>query len=189
MLKTSPKELYIYSDIIAFTEQETVVSAPNDSTIFLVARVFTAAKPINLKVDPGKNCMFWIYADILDQQITVSAGDSEPIALELGPEFKNLGVLLTISPDSISPVYKDVHEFDKAEDFQSSLETQLRIALVLFWSNISIAISLCAYVAKAAARPPAYPQINTQAVALGQQLAAQAMTGPNMGYAPVLLLD
>ena len=159
--------------------------------IHLVARVFTAATPTNLKVVCTKGCVIWVYVDILDQPITVSAGsaESDPVPLELGPGTANRGVFLTVDPNGVDAQYKNSFEADKVDDLQSSLETQLRIALVLFWSNPSIAISLCAYVAKATASPPAYPQINTQAVALGQQLAAQAMTGPNMGYAPVLQLD
>ena len=133
--------------------------------------------------------MIWLYVDILDQPITVSAGSAVPVPLELGPGTESRGVFLTVYPDIVETKYKDSFEGVKMDDFQHCLETQLRIALVLFWSNTSIAISLCAYVAKATASPPAYPQINTQAVALGQQLAAQAMTGPNMGYAPVLQLD
>lgn len=119
----------------------------------------------------------------------MSAGSAEPVLLELGAGTENRGVLLRVSPDEVHTEYKHKLEAVKTRDFRSCLETQLRIALVLFWSHASIAISLCAFVAKATAKPPAYPQINTQAVALGQQLASQAMTGPKMGYAPVLQLD
>lgn len=69
---------------------------------------------------------------------------------------------------------------------QATLETQLRIALAQFWRWPAVAISLCTYVASVTGTSTLYPETNAQAVALGQQLAAQALTGPNMSYAPVL---
>ncbi|KAB8231123.1 uncharacterized protein BDW43DRAFT_313448 [Aspergillus alliaceus] len=38
-------------------------------------------------------------------------------------------------------------------------------------------------------QPAIYPQLSAQGVALGQQLAAQVMTGPDIGYAPVLSIQ
>ena len=38
------------------------------------------------------------------------------------------------------------------------------------------------------AHPAQYPLLNTQTVALGQQLTTQAITGPDTSYAPVLVI-
>lgn len=183
--------LYLYTDVFAFTEQETVISPPAYGLIQIVARVLTADTPINLKFVTAGNegCMVWIYSSMLDQRITVSTGTSEPIPLKLGLETGNAGVFLTILPDSIYTEYETDFAAVTKEEFQACLETQLRIAQALFWRNTSIAISLCAYVATATAHPPTHPEINAQAAALGQQLAAQAMAGPNTSYAPALVLE
>lgn len=156
----------------------------------ILARVLTAATPIHIKVTSETNgCLVYIYASILDQQVTISAGDSQPVSLELGLGTGNAGVALDIQPTHLGDI-KYLKAYNPVEDvdFHASLETQMRIALALFWTKTSIAISICAYVAAVTANPPLYTELNTQAVALGQQLAAQAMTGPDMNYAPVLKL-
>ncbi|KAI1349749.1 hypothetical protein F5Y01DRAFT_326928 [Xylaria sp. FL0043] len=191
VLTAPTNQLYLYTDILAFTKQETVISPPAYGLIQIVARVLTADSPINLKfVTAGDDgCVVWIYASMLDQPITVSSGTSTPITLTLGLETGNAGVFLTVQPNAISTEYVTDFAAVTREEFQASLETQLRLAQVLFWRKTSIAISLCAYVATVTAHPPSNPEINAQAVALGQQLAAQAMTGPNASYAPALVLE
>ncbi|KAI1271857.1 hypothetical protein F5Y07DRAFT_403944 [Xylaria sp. FL0933] len=191
VLTAPTNQLYLYTDVLAFTKQETVISPPAYGLIQIVARVLTADNPINLKfVTAGDDgCVVWIYASMLDQPITVSSGTSKPITLTLGLETGNAGVFLTVQPNAISTEYVTDFAAVTREEFQASLETQLRLAQVLFWRKTSIAISLCAYVATVTAHPPSNSEINAQAVALGQQLAAQAMTGPNASYAPALVLE
>ncbi|KAI1075144.1 hypothetical protein F5B20DRAFT_595299 [Whalleya microplaca] len=190
-LSTPANNLYLYTDVLAFTEKETVISPPAYGLIQIVARVLTADTPINLKfvTDGDDGCMIWIYSSMLDQPITVSSGTSKPIPLELGMGTGKTGVFLTVQPNKVDTEYYTDFAKVTNEEFQASLETQMRIAQALFWRDASIAISLCAYVATVTAHPPAHPEINAQAAALGQQLAAQAMTGPNASYAPALVLE
>ncbi|KAF7585361.1 hypothetical protein BBP40_011117 [Aspergillus hancockii] len=189
---TPPSQLfYVYSDVFAFTRSDITINLEDFGLVQVVARVLTAATPTHLRVaSPPNGCQVYIYGSILDQPVTVSSGDSDPVSLELGPGTGNVGVLLRIEPNQTPNIeYQQIYLNVVDVDFQANLETQMRIALALFWENISIAISLCAYVATMSANPPLYTGLNTQAVALGQQLAAHAMTGPDMSYAPVLKID
>lgn len=190
-LEMSTDRLYIFTDVLAFTDPETTISAPPYGVLMIMSRVLTASTPVNIKmnVDSGSGCVVWIYGSILDRPLTLSVGSSDPIALDLGPQTSNMGILLSVLPDGITPIYQTVYLEDINSDFQALLETQLRITQCLFWSKTSLAISLCSFVAKATANPALYPHLNAQAIALGQQLAAQEMTGPDMRYAPVLKLD
>lgn len=182
--------LYLYTDVFAFRQSKVTLSPVAYSEIQVIARVITADEPIQLKFNPGEaGYTVYIYANVLDQPLSVSLGDNKPRTLEFGAGTEYVGVKLTVHKDAVNCTYQKafVNNFDK--DFQASLDTQLRVALALFWSRTSIAISICSYVAAATTNPALYPQTNAQSVALGQQLAAQAMTGPDMGYAPVLKID
>ncbi|KAL4922100.1 hypothetical protein BDW62DRAFT_217924 [Aspergillus aurantiobrunneus] len=106
--------------------------------------------------------------------------------MDLGPGTDNVGVRLSVRKDQVNVQYQKPFNPQADEDLLASLDTQLRIALSLFWRKLPVAVPLCSYTAEVTSQPPLYPQVNTQAVALGQQLAAQAMAGPSMGYAPVL---
>lgn len=191
VLQKPAHRLYIYTDVLAFTEQEIVMSPPKNAVIQIFARVLTANTPVKLKLVPadGSSCAIAIYASVLDQPITVSTGDFDPVTLELGPGTGNVGVSLAVRNGKLEHEYETRYSADQHPDFQASLQTQLRIALALFWRSPSIAISICAHVAAATTHPARYPLINVQAVALGQQLAAQAMTGPNSSYFPVLVIN
>lgn len=188
-LKTSMRFLYIYSDVLAFTKDETTIVLPNEGMVTIMVRVLSASAPTHLKLLTDAGCIVRVYATIIDQPLKVSVNDSEAIMLELGTGTENVGVVLTVRPEGLTTTYKKSYPTDQNDDFQALLSAQLRIALALFWRNTSVAISLCAYVAVATANPPLYIELNTQAAALGQQLAAQAITGPNMNYAPVLVID
>ncbi|GKZ63790.1 hypothetical protein AnigIFM50267_000076 [Aspergillus niger] len=184
--------MYKYTDVLAFDSAETTLSSTTDSMLVLAARVLTADGPVTLKVNPAQytGCVLRIYASILDQPVTVQSPDaSQSVRLELGPGTNRVGAAVTVQTDSISVAYYQQY-FDLPDEvFEASLATQLRIAQALFWQKPSIAMSLCAYVATATARPALYPALNTQAVSLGQQLAAQAMTGPDTSYAPALTIS
>ncbi|KAI3086104.1 hypothetical protein CBS147353_1291 [Aspergillus niger] len=184
--------MYKYTDVLAFDSAETTLSSTTDSMLVLAARVLTADGPVTLKVNPAQytGCVLRIYVSILDQPVTVQSPDaSQSIRLELGPGTNHVGAAVTVQTDSISVAYYQQY-FDLPDEvFEASLATQLRIAQALFWQKPSIAMSLCAYVATATARPALYPALNTQAVSLGQQLAAQAMTGPDTSYAPALTIS
>ena len=182
--------LYLYTDVFAFRQSKVTLSPVAYSEIQVIARVITADEPIQLKLNPGKaGYTVYIYAHVLEQPLSVSLGDDKPQTLQFGTGTEYVGVKLSVHKNTVNCTYQKafVNNFD--EDFQASLDTQLRVALALFWSRTSIAISICSYVAAATTNPALYPQINAQSVALGQQLAAQAMTGPDMGFAPVLKID
>ncbi|RAK84954.1 hypothetical protein BO79DRAFT_274000 [Aspergillus costaricaensis CBS 115574] len=184
--------MYVYTDVLAFDSAGTTLSSTTDSMFVLAARVLTADAPVTLKVQPAPytGCVLRIYASILDQPVTVqSPNASQSVRLELGQGTDHVGAVVTVQTDSISVAYYQQY-FDLPDEvFEASLATQLRIAQALFWQEPSIAISLCAHVATATARPALYPALNTQAVSLGQQLAAQAMTGPDTSYAPALTIS
>lgn len=157
----------------------------------IIARVLTASTPINLKVVPDTICWIYLYASILDQPISVSVGNQKPLLLDLGTVTGNVGVKLIVTPDHIDLEYQQDYIRAIDEDLQASLNTQLCIARALFGRNNSIATSICSYVASMTTNIALgfYSKINARAVVLGQQLAAQETTGPDMGYAPVLKID
>jgi hypothetical protein len=184
--------MYIYTDVLAFDSPETILSTTVDSMFTIATRVLTADAPVTLKVRPASNtgCVIRIYASILDQPVTIQSPDSsQSVCLELGPETSRVGAVVTVETDSISVAYYEQY-FDRPDEiFQAELATQLRVAQALFWQKPSIAISVCAHVATATAHPALYSALNAQAVSLGQQLAAQAMTGPDTTYAPALTIS
>lgn len=168
-----------------------MISPPSNATIQIIARVITADGPVHLDINPpsGSSCAISLYASIVDQPISISAGGSNPTTLQLGPETGNVGVVAAFTSDAVLTEYQKSYFLDNHAEFQAVLQTQLRIALALFWRNPAVAISLCAHVATVTVSPQQQPLINAQAVALGQQLAAQVMTGPNTSYAPVLKIS
>lgn len=189
----NPQEtlVYLYSDVFAITKPEITITPPAAGLIQIATRVLTAATPVQLNLSPASDGggQVYIYAPLLDQPLTVSTGSSqsENTELVLGPGSGKDGVLLTVTGKGEVSVkylteYAPVHD----EDLQASLETQLRIALALFWRRTSLAVSLCSYVASVTNKSRLYPEVNGQAVALGRQLAAQAMMGPDVSYAPPL---
>ncbi|EDN99475.1 predicted protein [Sclerotinia sclerotiorum 1980 UF-70] len=193
VLPHSMSRINVYADVLAFTNQTTIV-APNDNgTILIVSRVLTATGPVTLTVPRGlaTTCVVSIYASVLNQPITVATGDgSKRVNLDqIGTGKVNSGVIIVFSPSGLQVEYQRYYPSTTSKDLQASLNTQLRIALVQFWRNSSIAISLCSHVAQITTRQQAYALLNTQARALGQQLAGQAMAGQNMSYAPVLVLS
>lgn len=180
--------LNVFSDVLAFTEQETIISPYKNGIIQIMCRVLTADAPVNIVIPSDASGAISIYAAIVDQPITVATGDDK-LTLDLGPESENVGVALGFSKGKLDYEYEKKYPTSRSDDLKASLNTLLRIALVQFWKNTSIAISLCSYVATMTTNKEDYNLLNTQAVALGQQLAGQAMAGPSMSYAPVLVLN
>ncbi|KAG6040394.1 hypothetical protein E4U41_000678 [Claviceps citrina] len=185
---------YIYTDVFAFESPQTMLSFTEDSMLVLAARVLTADAPVTLTIHPAPHtgCVIRIYASILDQPVTVQSPDpSHSVRLELGPGTNNVGAMITVQTDSIHIQYYQQYFDSPDEVFEATLATQLRVAQALFWQQPSIAMSLCAHAAAGTARPalPAYQALNAQAASLGQQLAAQALTGPNTTYAPALTIS
>lgn len=182
-----------FADVLAFTSSKVVVNLPKNGNFRLYARVFTASSPVHLQFEPEDDCdcVVSMYASILDQPMTFSFGSSHSRTLKLGPKFSNVGVEIGRFDGRVETEYhtryNDLRSYPST--FVDTLNTQLRITSVLFWRTPSVAISLASHVAFATARTRKNNLLNPQAVALGQQLAAQALTGPNSNYAPVLKID
>ncbi|GMF79021.1 unnamed protein product [Aspergillus oryzae] len=171
-----PSQLwYAYTDIFAFTKPEITISPEAYASMQIITRVLTADTPINLKIVPDTICWIYIYASILDQRISVSVDGQEPLLLELGPGTGNVGVKLIVFPDKIDLEYLECYMRAVDEELHASLNTQLCIARALQWNDTAIASSLCSYVVSVTTdiELSFYSQINAQAVALGQQLAAK----------------
>lgn len=183
--------LNVYTDVLAFMTEDITLNPTKYGTVNIVTRVLTAAKPVTLRVPSGDaaTSAISIYARVLDQPISVCMGDSKPVALDLGADTDNVGVAVAFDNGEMVVEYLKKYPYDSHPELQASLETELRIALIQFWINSSIAISICSYVAVITAGQKSYTMLNTQAVALGQQLAGRVMAGQNMTYAPVLVLD
>ena len=181
--------------MVGLTETETAISPPANGTTQITTRVLTADAPTLLKINPPPfgRCTISIYASVTDQPVSVySSSPSAPLpqALSLGPETGNVGASMTVYADGTIMVKSlTVYPSDLHPDLTASLETQLRIVQVLFWQHAPLATALCAYVVAVIAKERDFALINAQATALGRQLAAQAMAGPNASWAPVLKLD
>ncbi|KAF7891337.1 uncharacterized protein EAF02_001662 [Botrytis sinoallii] len=192
VLPHSMSRVNTYADVLAL--DQTTIIAPNDNgTILIVARVLTSNGPVTLTVPRGltTTCVVSIYTSVINQPITVATGDNtRRIVLDqIGTGKVNAGVIVVFSPNGLQVEYQRYYPSTTSKELQASLNTQLQIGLIQFWRNSSIAISLCSHVARISTRQQAYALINTQARALGQQLAGQAMAGKNMSYAPVLVLS
>ncbi|KAK1237728.1 hypothetical protein MKX07_003564 [Trichoderma sp. CBMAI-0711] len=191
VLEDGMKRLYIYADVVAFMNEDITIEPARNGFIQIVTRVLTANKPVTLRIPGGDAATsgIAIYAPVLDQPISVCIGDSAPKPLDLGPDTDNVGVAISFGQDEVFLEYYKQYPDDNHAELQASLETELRIALAQFWKNSSITISICSYVAAITRGRKPYQMLNTQAVALGQQLAGRVMAGKDMTYAPVLVLD
>ncbi|TGO61897.1 hypothetical protein BOTNAR_0122g00190 [Botryotinia narcissicola] len=192
VLPHSMSRVNTYADVLAL--DQTTIIAPNDNgTILIVSRVLTSNGSVTLTVPIvlTTTCVVSIYTSVINQPITVATGDNtKRIALDqIGTRKVNAGVIVVFSPNGLQVEYQRYYPSSTSKELQASLNTQLQIGLIQFWRNSSIAISLCSHVAKISTGQQAYALINTQARALGQQLAGQAMAGKNMSYAPVLVLS
>ncbi|GAB0136277.1 hypothetical protein EsDP_00004584 [Epichloe bromicola] len=186
-LLPSWSRLNVFTDVLAFTAPETSISPHKNGIIQIATRVITANAPVKIVIPEGAYGGMSIYAAILDQPVTVVAG-GESLMLDLGPDSEYAGLSMSFNDGKLEYEYEKKYMDSRSDEFKACLNTQLRIALVQFWKNVSIAISLCSYVATMTTDQEYFNLLNTQAVALGQQLAGQALAGPDMSYAPVLTL-
>ncbi|KAF5859665.1 hypothetical protein ETB97_002576 [Aspergillus alliaceus] len=179
----------IYTDVIAFAgTDEVILSYGEDTTVEINARVVTADQPVHLNMTKAgaRSSAIMIYAAVVDQPISVSVEGAQRTTLALGADSGNLGAQIAFADGQLSVSYTVKHDYDATAVYQAFLDTELRVALALFWTRPAIAISICAYVARSTYGTGAHSLSNAQAVALGQQLAAHAMAGPNANYAPTL---
>lgn len=163
--------------------------SPGDlTTVQINARVLTADQPVHLNMSKtgAKRCSILIFAAVVDQPFSVSVEGSQRTILDLGANSGHFGVEVDFQDGQLSVTYQEQHSYDASNPYRAFLDTELRIALALFWQRPGIAISICSYVAQSTFEIDAHSLSNAQAVSLGQQLAARAMAGPNANYAPTL---
>ncbi|RAL12818.1 uncharacterized protein BO97DRAFT_343662 [Aspergillus homomorphus CBS 101889] len=191
ILQQLPGYCEIYTDILALTEPEIQMSADELTDLEVNARVITADQPVHLNMSKSgaKKCVMVIYAAVLDQPISVSIEGDQRTELELGVDFGHLQAEIKFDDGKLEVYYSDRHGDDQTSVYQAFLDTELRVALSVCWSYPAVAILICSFVAKSAATAGSHALSKAQAVSLGQQLAAHAMTGPDSYYAPTLTFD
>ncbi|APA12273.1 hypothetical protein SS1G_10715 [Sclerotinia sclerotiorum 1980 UF-70] len=185
----------IYADVLAFPTPNTTITIPQDGVVNLVCRTVTASGPLTLTLDHATTdeSVFMIYGSTFDQPISykLNSSTTPAITLDLSPSSGNLGAQIDIINGEATLTYLDRYVDLSMSDveFKNCLVTQLRIASILFWIQPSLALALTSHVARATDSSEAGALLNLQAHALGQQITASVLTGPNMNYAPVLTLS
>ncbi|EAU29446.1 predicted protein [Aspergillus terreus NIH2624] len=172
-------------------EDNAIMSADELTDLEINARVITADQPVHLKMSTrgAKKCVMVIYAAVLDQPISVSIEGDQRTELKLGVDSGHLQAEIKFDEGRLEVSYSDRHGDDRTPAYQAFLDTELRVALAVCWSSPAVAISICSFVAKSAATAGSHALSQAQAVSLGQQLAAHAMTGPDSYFAPTLTFD
>lgn len=189
VLKQPLTDCEIYTDVLAFAgTDEVILSLGEDTTIEINARVLTADQPVHLNMTKkgAQSSAIMIYTAVVDQPVSISVEGKQLTTLELGVDSGNFGAEIAFTGGQLSVSYASGHDYDATAFYQAYLDTELRVALALFWARPAIAISICAYVARSTYGTGAHSLSNAQAVALGQQLAAHALAGSNANYAPTL---
>ncbi|KAJ8059762.1 hypothetical protein OCU04_011397 [Sclerotinia nivalis] len=185
----------IYADVIAFPTPNTAIAIPKDGIINLICRTVTASGPLTLTLNPATadESAFIIYGSTFDQPISykLNSSTTPAITLDLSPSSGNLGAQIDIIDGKATLTYLSRYVDLSMSDieFGNCLITQLRIASILFWIQPSLALALTSHVARATDSSETGALLNLQAHALGQQITASVLTGPNMNYAPVLTLS
>ncbi|OJJ96584.1 hypothetical protein ASPACDRAFT_1874688 [Aspergillus aculeatus ATCC 16872] len=167
------------------------MSADELTELEVNARVITADQPVHLNMSKtgAKKCIMVIYAAVLDQAISVSIEGDQRTELDLGVDSGHLQAEIKFDDGKLEVSYSDRHGDDRTAAYQAFLDTELRVALAVCWSSPAVAISICSWVAKSVATAGSHALSQAQAVSLGQQLAAHAMTGSDSYYAPTLTFD
>ncbi|TGO07854.1 hypothetical protein BTUL_0242g00190 [Botrytis tulipae] len=187
------RTINLYADVLAFPSPSFTITVPRFGIIKLVCRVLSASGPLTLTLNPttGDQAAFLIYGSTFDQPVSYKIGTGPPVQLDLSPTSGNFGAQVLLKDGSATTTYLrryvDISMSDS--EFGKSLVTQLRIASILFWIKPELALSLVSHVARATASSSSGALLNLQANALGQQISASALTGPNMNHAPVLTLN
>jgi hypothetical protein len=192
------KNVRAFADVISLQTQ-TEIDLSKSKLTMLAARVLTANSSMSLEFVPADNqeCAVVIYASTLDHPLSYSVkGTSYKGVLDWKPKPGDdktyVGVQILFSSGSNKPEIEYLEKYNNAipqQQLLQSMKTQIRVASVLFWTKPAIATSLASYLASATSKLENQGVMNLQAVTLGQQLAAQAVVGPNMSYAPVLSTD
>jgi hypothetical protein len=189
---------FVYADIISFASGGAVsIDVPAGGAITLSARVITSDQALTLNFKPTSADLSAVILDaaVLDQPIAITFRGTV-IDLELGPYTPNKGVQLEFSNGSLNLTYRTQYDpFTRVNvegpgrEALRCVETQLRAASILYWLWPSVARSLASYVADVTSNSNDYASLGLQAVALGQQLSADKLTGTGLNYAPALVLE
>lgn len=165
------------------------LDARKDTTIEVKARVITSNKPLHLNITAAaaKSFAMVIYVSVVNQPVSVSLEGNQRTTLDLGADSSNLGVAISLTDGKLTVDPLEEYGDDRTPVYQAYLDTQLRVALALFWAKPAIALSICGDVARATSGPASgHALSNAQAEAMGQQLSARRMAGTNTHYAPSL---
>ncbi|CAD6444571.1 4a8bab2f-3030-4c8e-b008-82b0b8bc15d8 [Sclerotinia trifoliorum] len=188
----SARQISIYADVLAFPSPNINIAVPKFGIIKFITRVVSASGPLLITLSPAANeqSAFLIYGSTFDQPISFKVGSDPPVSLNLSPDLGNLGAKIILNNGVATLTYLSRYVDLSISDveFNKCLSTQIRIASILFWLKPAIALSLASHVARATASSLTGALLNLQAHALGQQISASALTGPNMNYAPSLSL-
>lgn len=183
----------MYSDVLALPFPNVSVTVAVGGVITLTARVITSVSPVTLDVhfSGTSDAVLIIYAASVDQPISIATGSGSATALNLGLGSGNVGVQVEFSGGSTVITYltKNLPLELASPEMAKLLETQLRIASILFWLSPLMAQALTASVARSTLNSQLGASLNIQANSLGQQLAAAALAGNGTSYAPALTLD
>jgi hypothetical protein len=153
--------------------------------------VVTADKPLTLRIEPSSasQALFEFAASKLDQPVFLSVGTNAPVQLNFGPTSTTYGVNISLLNGATTIKYRSEYDsLDMASDeLIRCLQTQMRIAMNLFWINSALAKSIAQHIARVSYGSGVGANLSYQATAIVQQLNAQAC-GPGLSYAPVLNL-
>lgn len=123
--------------------------------------------------------------------MTVKSGDNPSVTLSIGDASANVGVEISLQGGRVTYSYQ--REWDSLEvsapELSLTLNTELRVASILFWLKPAVADAIATHVGRITGRSSQGAMMNISANAIGQQLTASALTGPGVTYAPVLTLD
>ena len=148
---------------------------------------------MTINVVPGgtSSSVLVIYASKLDQPVTIKSGNNPSVALNIGGTSGNVGVEASLGNGKITLDYKRAWDSLEvsAPELSLTLNTQLRIASILYWLKPAVAGAIATHVGLVTARSVQGAMLNINANSIGQQLTASVLTGPGVNYAPVLTLD
>lgn len=181
-----------YSDVLALDTSQTT-TMPKGGVVEAYTRNITATGPVTLNVQfsGADESELIIYASSLDQPVSLKTNSGGPTTIDLGVNGKGIAVQIDWKDGNarVSYIPKYALLESSSSELQKLVQTQLRIATILFWTKSGIASDIATHVGRVAANSSTGAIFALQANALSQQIAASQIGGPNISYAPVLTLQ
>ncbi|KAL4866747.1 hypothetical protein BDV12DRAFT_172387 [Aspergillus spectabilis] len=206
---------YIFADVIDVSDvmadipinfYETRVHGFTFGKAIICARVITCSRPIDLNMCAGN--VLVLSGSFLDNPVNLVWTTSEKkdpkyrksvsLTSTMKPRGAGFGVclrftiptgqdfndaeIIPISDPSALPEFDDVAR----SAYRRHLQTELRVAKALSWSNQSMALSVASWIENATHNDDTGSDLYLEAVNLRQQVAADTLTGSGVSYAPVL---